>query len=266
MSNHGISNLVRSNTTSGTRAKRESKAASSAVSLSASAQDITKSGLTRSNSKTGLTDFTAGGRLGSNATISKSASNSGSTTSIGAKPWTSLEDSKGLHSYLKDKKKLLVMVNEEMYASSHSLTVTRLLQKMLLKKSPTDADLLNALHNDLNKRDFTISSHTNLILLDALVNSGKFDEYFVNVNALAKVAGLSFARIVLGHAETYAPGKLEQYVNGVYKKATQKIITAVQAGKELELPPGGNPSADSANPVLSEALLSSIRLYVSLII
>ena len=59
----------------------------------------------------------------------------------------------------------------------------------------------------------------------------------------------------------FAPAMLSQYVDGVYQKATVKIKTAIQAGKELALPHTATPAVDMATPVLTESLVSSIRYF-----
>ena len=50
----------------------------------------------------------------------------------------------------------------------------------------------------------------------------------------------------------FAPAMLSQYVDGVYQKATVKIKTAIQAGKELALPHTATPAVDMSTPVLTE--------------
>lgn len=94
----------------------------------------------------------------------------------------------------------------------------------LLAKSPDDAALIDTLYTDLKTRDFNISAHTNLILQEALLNTGKFEEYFSNANELARSSGIFFARIAMSHVQVHATDKMQQYVNGVYKKASQKIV------------------------------------------
>jgi hypothetical protein len=139
--------------------------------------------------------------------------------------------------------------------------MTRLVQKILTKPKLSEEDVIDVLYSDTKTRDFTISAHTNLILLDALLNTGKFEEYFSTVNQLTGIASVSFARTTLSHVRVFATDKLAQYVDGVYQKASQKIMTAIQAGQSLDLPPLGNPGADSANSVLTESLVSSIRCF-----
>lgn len=131
----------------------------------------------------------------------------------------------------------------------------------MTKPKLSDEDLLSTLYSDTKTRDFTISAHTNLILLDVLLNTGKFEEYFNHINQLTSISSLSFARTTLSHVRVFATDRLGQYVNGVYQKASLKIQTAIQAGQSLDLPPPGNPGADAANPVLTESLVSSIRCF-----
>jgi hypothetical protein len=182
-----------------------------------------------------------------------------SQTPVTNKAWTSLQDPKGIEKYLSDTSRLIAMAREEMYGSIFN--GFSLVQKILMKPKLSDDDLISALYSDTKTRDFTISAHTNLILLDALLNTGKFEEYFTHVNQLTSISSLSFARTTLTHVRVFATEKLGQYVNGVYQKASQKIMTAIQAGQSLDLPPPGNPGADSANPVLTESLVSSIRCF-----
>ena len=140
------------------------------------------------------------------------------------------------------------------------LTECRQIQRFLVK-TPTDDDIVNKLYSDTKTKDFTISAHTNYILQDALLTCGKFDEYFANAIALCLVSGngTPFSRLIVRHVEVFGVAKIGQYIDGVYHKASQKIVTAIAAGQQLALPPPGQPGADAANPVLTESLVSSIR-------
>ena len=100
------------------------------------------------------------------------------------KVWTSIEDSKGYNEFLKDKSRLIAMAREELYVTrAHHIFIypSRIVQK-LLSKTPSDDYMISTLYSDTKTRDFTISAHTNLILLDALLNTGKFQDYFSHAN------------------------------------------------------------------------------------
>ena len=118
---------------------------------------------------------------------------------------------------------------------------SRIVQK-LLSKTPSDNDMISTLYSDTKNRDLTISAYTNLILLDALLNTGKFPDYFSHANQLC-ISSLSFARSIMTRVVAFAAAMLSQYVDSVYQNATVKIKTAIQAGKELALPHPATPAA-----------------------
>jgi len=164
--------------------------------------------------------------------------------------WSSVVNRTGLDKFLGDRVAVLGMARVELQ-----------IQKLLLK-TPSDEDIVNKIYSDTKTKDFTISAHTNYVLQDALLTCGKFDEYFVNAVEICGVAGSApFSRIMIRHVEVFGTAKLLQYIDGVYHKASQKIVTAITAGQQLALPPPGQPGADAANPVLTESLVSSIRCF-----
>ena len=109
---------------------------------------------------------------------------------------------------------------------------SRIVQK-LLSKTPSDDDMISTLYSDTKTRDFTIFAHTNLILLDALLNTGKFQDYFSHANQLCAISSISFARSIMTRVVAYAAAMLSQYVDSVYQNATVKIKT--KSGHRLKI-------------------------------
>lgn len=116
----------------------------------------------------------------------------------------------------------------------------------LLMKNPSDEEIINKLYSDtkqkgllLVKIEFTISAHTNLILQEALLAGGKFDEYFGNALSLSQIAGNSFISVLLDHIQHQGHTVMSKFVDGVYTRASQKIQSSITATQSLPLPPPG---------------------------
>ena len=92
--------------------------------------------------------------------------------------------------------------------------------------------MISTLYSDTKNRDLTISAYTNLILLDALVNTGKLQYYFSPANQLC-ISSLTFAQSIMTRVVAFAAAMLSQYVDSVYQNATVKIKT--KSGHRLKI-------------------------------
>ncbi|KAJ3218108.1 hypothetical protein HK099_005196 [Clydaea vesicula] len=178
-----------------------------------------------------------------------------------------------IEKYLNDSKLALNMVRLELA-----------MQKLLIKISPTvDEDIVKLMASIIGPKnnaknsatldlspsnlkpflnEITISSHVNRIFLDALLNLGRFDEYFSNALEFTIIfQNVDFMLLTFKHAEMIAVPKLKLFVDDVFKKASSRLVTAIHAGQKTALPPKDLPAMDAANPVLTDSLIFSIKCF-----